>query len=501
MSALIKNTGAASTAYIVTVVTSFLSIPVYLSFLSIPQFGIWMAIQTLVTYLNLAQFGTSTAVTTLVANNPEADPEHAWKHGAWLLFISTLLCLLALYFVAQFDGIMHLIFKLVPMDPGYADASTAAIIMLGVAALKLPANSTFAILVGIQKQPLERFYNGILIPVSILAAALFASLYEPSLTTLAVATSCALIVVPLIATAHCYALLSKVVQKTNYLDNSPVSSKNIFDSGRYYFVAGLSATIGWNADVLLISSILGAEVVAEYSVIFRVVAAALAVTGLINSSIYPILARLWGLKRRTSFERLQTVNIISVSFISSIAACGIIFFGGAASSILSHGYIETDHWGVFFFGVFVVLSSHNSIITNSLLSTNTVKTYSFVSAMEALLKIVLGYGLIKWAGLIGAPASSCIVTLIVMYILFAQLKKRRDVVSKRHIALLSRQMILGLFLVSVAQMVSSSIQIFEAAAYFFLIALTYIFVCWASLRLGFGKTVFQDLLGVVKNPT
>ena len=145
--------------------------------------------------------------------------------------------------MTQFSGITQSIFNIRSLDPSYSTTTTAILIMLGISALKLPANATFAVLIGIQKQPLERLYNGIMVPTAMLMAALFCSLYYPTLLALSVVTSLILLAISLIATVHCHLILTRNAVETDSPDNSQISTSRIFNSGKHYFVAGVAATL------------------------------------------------------------------------------------------------------------------------------------------------------------------------------------------------------------------------------------------------------------------
>ena len=153
------------------------------------------------------------------------------------------------------------------------------------------------------------------------------------------------------------------------------------------------------------------------------VAASIAITSLVNSSIYPILAKLWGFDKVESFNRLQTINIVAVGSLATLGSCGLVLFGDLIATLLSLGRLEVDSVTIFLFGIFVIVSSHNSVLTNFLLSTNTIKTLSIVSFFEAVAKLLLSYGLIKSIGLTGAPASSSVVCIVISSILISRLKK------------------------------------------------------------------------------
>lgn len=328
----IANTFAASiVAKGITVGTAFISVPLTYDTLGAEQFGLWMTITSILAAMQFADLGIGNGLLNMVAvANAQDDREGARRAVASSIGI---LCLLGIAVLAVFGGLYPLldwvgIYNLSTAGVG-AEAGIATAIMVACLALNLPLLTAQRVQMGYQDGLKANIWISLGSLIS-LGGVLACARTEAGLPAFVLAALGG----PVVAAALCWIYEFALVRpwlfpSYRYFDTQ--TGRRVVKDGGLWTLFQLMAFIGMGLDNLIISYFFGAEAVAKYSVMSKLLTGLL-IAQLLSAPLWPAFA-----------EAIERGDLAWArrTFQRSMAICaGLGLAGGAVMAFLSPWIIQ-----------------------------------------------------------------------------------------------------------------------------------------------------------------
>ncbi len=266
----LKGLASYSFANLVMYILSLVTVPLFISYFGLTKYGLWIVLLSLISYLANSQFGLNTVVAVLLSKSDDRSyHKTVLTRSLDLLLIAAGIILIAGFiFYLQPSGALALIGK-VP-----ADFSNEVLIsffyLVLFFALRLPLSVITAGFIGHQDVQLERLYIGILPQILSFVALLITRRLDGNLVTLAQIIGIGNLAIAIGSAIH-YKIRYNYLYAFSKASLLAEPSKNqILKNGGIFFVAGLSGMIITNTDNIILSQFFGADQVAGYSLVFKI---------------------------------------------------------------------------------------------------------------------------------------------------------------------------------------------------------------------------------------
>jgi len=310
---------------IVSIVVGVASVPIGLHYFGVVRYGIWAVIASVIAYLSLSNLGITTAAATLTAKSSE--PFEQWavlRRSLFLLLISSAVVLGGVLGIAHFYPGWVVVLGKIPVDL-HGEAAEAAIAVVILFLLNLPLTVFSYGFVGRQKVYWERFYASLTTIAGLLALVLTVFLLKGNLITLALFTGIARLLVSIACASHFLVSNSELRQKFDKAISEEFSTKSIFTSGIRFLAIGIAVAIVWNTGNLVISHLLGAEMVTPYAVTFTLFNVGFSISIAVNGALWPMYGQSAG---RNQWEWVQQTYNHVVHLLPIVG--GLLWIGGIA---------------------------------------------------------------------------------------------------------------------------------------------------------------------------
>lgn len=323
----IAYTFAASLATkVITVGTTFISVPIANEALGLEQFSLWITITSILAAMQFADLGIGNALLNMVAvANAQDDRVGARRAVASSIGVLVILCMTilgcfgVLYPILDWKGIYNISTTSIGAEAGLATA-----IMVACLALNLPLLTAQRVQMGYQ--------DGLKANIWISLGALFSLAGVLACSRMEVGLSAFVLAAlggPLVATALCWIYefsLSRPWLFPKIRDFDITTSKRVVKFGGFWALFQLMAFLGIGLDNVIISYNFGAEAVAKFAVMSKLLTGLL-VAQMLSAPLWPAFAE--------AIERGDLVWARRTFKRSMLICAGIGLTGGAVMAFLS----------------------------------------------------------------------------------------------------------------------------------------------------------------------
>jgi O-antigen/teichoic acid export membrane protein len=307
-----KGVLASYTNIAVGIICNFIIIPVYIKYLGRADYGLWITISGLVTYLGLLNFGLSQTTANYfgkaVAKDDVLEQSKILSTGFWFYLKIIGLALLVLIFIGPWLPV-HLLIK------GTAHTNESAQYILLVTAICFLIESPFSLFSACLKNIGKIHLQQSIAAIHNIARLLVAFIYlylSSNLIGLIVVLACTNIFIHFLN----YIVLKHKLPATSispkYYDNKMLS--NMIVPSFYFLLLQISGAIAFSTDSLVISAMLGTELVTSYAVAQRLAYMAMGVVTIISINYGPSFLAAYSLrdieKLSLLFKRAMFISVI-----------------------------------------------------------------------------------------------------------------------------------------------------------------------------------------------
>lgn len=308
----------------VSILVGLVSVPIGLHYFGPVRYGVWMVISSILAYLSLSQFGIGTAAQTLIARAVNPSHQRIILRRAFFLLVSS-----SVIFVSAFLLFSHYL-------PGWggvlgkipsslqSEATDAALAIGVLFLLRLPTMVFNAAFTGLQEMYWERFYASLATVVG-LVTLVATVLVKGNLVTLALFRGFGGLTVGVLGGIHLLLAHPNIRPRLMERVSNAPSLPFILASGGRFFIICIATMIIRNTDNLVISHFLGPGEVTPYAVTFRLFAVGFSLFTMVNGVLWPMYGRAAGMNQWEWIQR--TYN--RVTSILPILG-GLVWIGGIA---------------------------------------------------------------------------------------------------------------------------------------------------------------------------
>ncbi|MDP3010255.1 MAG: oligosaccharide flippase family protein [Methylococcales bacterium] len=265
---IIKTAWSGLLARIISVSVSLLMVPLAVHYLGAEQYGLWVAVSSLVAMLGFMDGGAGNAVINLVAHASGSKNADLPKIVSTAFF-----CLMAL---AVIGCLLFLaVFPFVSWDKLLGVAGTISVADLNIVVIIVGLFfflSIFTTLVGkiqrgLQEGNLDNFWSGVAALLSLLFVYL-AIQKDMGLVGFVIAFLGGSLLAYLGSNIH-YLLIHRAELRPRLSNVDKAIAKNLFTVGGMFFVLQIGGAIQAQADNVIIANMLGAEAVTNYAICMK----------------------------------------------------------------------------------------------------------------------------------------------------------------------------------------------------------------------------------------
>lgn len=278
---------ASSTAKAITILTSFISVPLTLNYLGPERYGLWMTISSVIAMMTFADLGIGNGLMNAVAEAfGEDDIVGIKRHIANAMTIlgivafAMVLIFFSFYSFIDWGSFFNVKSPLAMQESGPALAVFTVCFALGV-----PSGIVQRVQMGLQQGFASSIWQAGGSILGLLLTLLVIYL-KSGLVWLVLALGGAPLVM-LIVNGFVFFFIQRRDLAPDVLHISRLGMKRILHGGLLFFVLQIAVAVAYTSDNLIIAKILGASFVTQYSVVSKLFEGLLTIQGLAIMPLWP----------------------------------------------------------------------------------------------------------------------------------------------------------------------------------------------------------------------
>ena len=310
-----------------SVIVSFLSVPLTLGYLGAERYGVWMTISTLLAWLSLADIGLGNSLTNALSEAYAANQrDQAKVHVAsvfWMLCGTTLL--LGGLFALIWHWINWGYLLNVTSPAASSEVSSAIAVAVAVFLFSFPLSIVSRVLCAYQESAVANFWaaGG---NVASLGGLLLATHFNWGLAPLIAAYSASSLLIAVASGVWLFGF-HKPWLRPQIAAVRKSSAMKLFNVGGMFFIAQIAALLILQTDNLVIAHFLGAQAVTPYSVTWRLFSCSTLLQTLLLQSLWPAYAEAYTRKDGAWIRRTFRFNLLSNLAITLAIVVPLVWLG------------------------------------------------------------------------------------------------------------------------------------------------------------------------------
>jgi O-antigen/teichoic acid export membrane protein len=426
-----KNIAALVLIKGVSVLTSFILVPLTINYLSPVKYGIWLTMFGIVGWFGLLDIGLGNGLRNKFAESVAAGDKKSARiylstSYALLGIIMSVACLL-FFILNQFldwSSILN-----VSTDETLELGKVAAVIF-GFFCMQLVVKLISSVLLADQKAAFAAALNTIcsllsLVTVFVLTKTAHGS---GSLLNMALAIGLINVIVPLLASFWFFATFYKEYRPSFKQVNFKYA-KGLMNVGAMFFLFQSTALIVVATDNIIISQLFGPADVTPYNIALKYFTPVLVIFNILSTPLWSAYTEAYAHKD-TDWIRRITGKMIKVWLLLFIAIIPMLFFAELAYEFWVGKEIKIPFILTAFMAVYVMLSSWNQIFGNFINGIGKLRLAFYLTIVTAVINIPLCIFLAKYAGfgvagIIAASSLSLIPDIIFLPIQYYKIVKNK----------------------------------------------------------------------------
>ena len=365
---IIKTAWSGLASKIVTIVVSLVMVPLTVHYLGKEQYGLWVAVSSLVAMLGFMDGGAGNAVINLVAHASGTKTNDLAKIVSTSFFSLMALALIGcLIFLA--------VFPFVPWGKLLGISASTEISNLNIIVMIVGLFffvSMFITLVGkvqrgLQEGNLDNFWNGLAAVLSLLFV-FIAIQKDAGLVGFVIAFLSGTMIAYLASNIH-YLLIRRRDLCPKLINVDKSIAKNLFAVGGMFFVLQIASVFQGQADNVIIANMLGPAAVTDYSICMKLFLMPPMLFGLVLTPLWPAYREAVGSGDMQWVKQIFYKSMRAALLISIPSAILFVLFGGQIISLwVSHSVVPSTGLliGCGFWMVALTLGSAANIVVNAL---------------------------------------------------------------------------------------------------------------------------------------
>ncbi|MBS1636804.1 MAG: MATE family efflux transporter [Bacteroidetes bacterium] len=393
----------------VSVLTSFVLVPLTINYLSPVNYGIWLTLYSIVSWFGLLDVGLGNGLRNKFAEAVAGGDKQSARvylstSYAMLGAIMTLACIafLAVNMFLDWSSILN-----VPAEKKDELRKVMAVIF-GSFCMQLVVKLVSSMLLAVQRAAVAGAINTVCSILSLAAVYILTKTTMGSLLYLALAVGIINIVVPLAVSFWFYGVYYKEYAPAwKYVNFS--YARKLMDVGVMFFLFQSTALIVVATDNLIISRLYGAEEVTPYNIALKYFTPVTVAFSIISTPLWSAYTEAYA-QHDMAWIRRITTKMMKIWVLVFLAVIPMIFLAGFVYRIWVGKDIQIPLALSASMGLYVLLSSWNQIFGNFINGVGKMRVAFYLTIITAIVNIPLCIILAKYChmGVTGIILASCI---------------------------------------------------------------------------------------------
>lgn len=406
----------------VSIVVSFLLVPLTLGYVETELYGIWLTISSIISWLHFLDIGFTNGLKnrlgeSIAKNNYERGQALVTTTYSMMFFIFIPLCIILVICIPfiNWSGFLN-------VNPIYNEYIKDAMYVLVVCfCLQMILNVLTAVIAAYQKVALSSSFIVIGNILSLCVIFILTKCCPPSLLALAFAISAMPVIVLLIASFYFYSKRFKKVAPSIRTYNK-VYIKDLFQLGARFFIIQIQMLVLYQSTNILISNISGPEDVTSYNLAYKYIGIAMMVYTILLQPLWPAFTDAYA-KKDFIWMRNIYRKMSKVYFVCAIIIIIMVFVSPIAYKIWIGNKVNVPFIMTITVAIYILINSWVSLQANMINGTGKIKLQTYITLFGLILHIPLSLFLAKYTGAIGVILSMSCVTLFYSIVFTIQINK------------------------------------------------------------------------------
>ncbi len=408
---IIKTAWSGLAARIVTIAVSLMMVPLAVHYLGKEQYGLWVAVSSLVAMLGFMDGGAGNAVINLVAHASGAKNDDLAKIVSTAFYSLMALALMGcLLFLTVFPFVSWANVLGVTELRSQSDLNKVVIIVGLFFFASMFTTLVGKIQRGLQEGNLDNFWTGVGSVLSLLFVYV-AIQKDAGLVGFVIAFLAGSIFAYLASNIH-YLFIRRIDLRPQLSKMDSAIAKNLFAVGGMFFVLQISGAIQSQADNVIIANMLGAESVTNYAICMKLFLMVPMLFNLLLTPLWPAYREAFASGDMQWVKRIFLKSVRWALLVSIPSAFTLVMVGGKVIELwVGHEAMPSPGllMGCGIWMVFTTIGSALAVFLNGL---QLVKIQLIVATSAGVMNIILSIWLIQIIGVAGAVFGSVISYLI-----------------------------------------------------------------------------------------
>lgn len=406
----------------VSIVVSFLLVPLTLGYVDSELYGIWLTISSIVSWLHFLDIGFTNGLKNRLG---ESIAMNNWERGkalvsttySMMFFIFIPLCIILTICIPLINwaGFLN-------VNPIYNEAIKDAMYVLVICfCLQMILNVLTAVIAAYQKVALSSSFTVIGNILSLVIIFVLTKCCPPSLLALAFAISAMPVIVLLIASFYFYSGRFKKVAPSVRTYNKKYI-KDLFQLGARFFIIQIQMLVLYQSTNILISNVSGPEDVTCYNLAYKYIGIAMMVYTILLQPLWPAFTDAYAKK---DFDWMKNIyrKMTKVFIICTFAIVLMVVLSPIVYKIWIGDRAEVPIIMTIAVAMYVLIHSWDALQVNMINGTGKIKLQTYITLVGLAVHIPLSLFLSKFIGAIGVVLSMSCVTLFYSVIFTIQINK------------------------------------------------------------------------------
>lgn len=405
-----------------SIVVSFLLVPMTIGYVSPELYGVWLTLSSILTWLSFLDFGFSQGMKNKLT---EAIAKNDWERGKKL--VSTTYFMMILIFVPLCIIIQFLIpivdwCRLLNISNIYQEDIIKTLhVLMAFCCLQMIVNVVVSVIAAFQRVALSNSFGVIGNVISLAIIFVLTRLCPPSLLYLCFSLAAMPIIVTIIASFILF--LGSMKRVSPSLRSVELSlTKDLFALGYKFFIINIQAVILYQTTNIIISNVSSPLWVTSYNIAYKYLSIAMMLFTIATQPLWPAFAdayargdNRWMNNAKNKMTKFYFFCLTGCIMMASVAPWIYkIWIGENANVPQLMTWIVTLYILVYCWGIF------NGIL---LVGMSKIKLNTIVATVGMLFHIPLAYSLSMYIGPYGVIVSMIIINLVYGIVYRIQLNK------------------------------------------------------------------------------
>jgi O-antigen/teichoic acid export membrane protein len=372
---------------VVSMLLSFITVPITLNYLDTEKYGIWVTISSVVAWIVYFDLGLGHGMKNKVAEALAKGNESAAK-----TFVSTSYLAIGVFSALVMLGVVvasiffdwQRIFntKILTDSELWLVFVIVVMFMLGNFVLSLINSIANAC----QKSSISEFGQLFISLLWFCTVLSLSYISKGQLLYLAVGNGIATILVNIAISVYFFKINPSLTPNIKYVDFSRI--KDVMNLGLKFFIIQLAVLIIYSTDNMIITQVLGPEHVAAYSIVFKLFSTITIANGILTSNLWPAYTEAYTKKDYAWIKStMKKLNLLMIPIILVVIA--LIFSTKTIVSVWLGKNLDLGYPLIIFMGIYTVISIWNIIYAYFLNAIGIVNLQMYAAVAAGVVNIPL----------------------------------------------------------------------------------------------------------------